>query len=171
MLLITGAALVPLTAKGTPLLIWPSAVTTTFPDVAPDGTGTTMAVGLHVLGIAATPLKVIVLLPCVAPKLLPVTVITFPIAPDVGVTAVMTGWVITVNDSPLLGCPPTVTTTKPEAAPAGTGATILLALQLVGTAKLPLNVTVLLPCVAPKLKPLIVIDVPGVADVIDRLLI
>ena len=81
----------------------------------------------------------------------------------------MAGCVITVKLTPLLDWPPTFTTTSPDAAPAGTGATMLVALQLVGTASVPLNVIVLLPCVAPKLKPLMVIDVPGVAEVGDRL--
>jgi len=34
---------------------------------------------------------------------------------------------------------------------AGTGTTMLAALQLVGAAAIPLKVTVLVPCVAPKL--------------------
>ena len=51
----------------------------------------------------------------------------------------------TVKLSPLLDCPPTVTTTFPVVAPPGTGATILVALQLVGVAVVPLNVTVLDP--------------------------
>ena len=56
--------------------------------------------------------------------------------------------------------PPTVTTTLPVVAPAGTGATMLVALQLVGVAAVPLNVTVLVPCVAPKFVPVIVTEVP-----------
>jgi hypothetical protein len=37
---------------------------------------------------------------------------------------------------------------------------MLVALQLVGVATVPLNVTVLVPCVVPKLVPAIVTDVP-----------
>jgi hypothetical protein len=55
--------------------------------------------------------------------------------------------------------------TFPVAAPAGTGATMLVALQLVGIAVTPLNFTVLVPCVAPKFAPLIVTDVPTAPDV------
>ena len=51
----------------------------------------------------------------------------------------------TVNDTPLLDTPLTVTTTLPVVAPVGTGATIEVALQLVGVATVPLKVTVLLP--------------------------
>jgi len=76
-----------------------------------------------------------------------------------------------VKPTPLLATPPTVTTTLPVVAPAGTGATILVALQLVGVAALPLNVTVLVLCELPKFAPVIVTDVPVGAEVGDRLLI
>jgi hypothetical protein len=45
----------------------------------------------------------------------------------------------TVKLTPLLATPPTVTTTLPVVAPDGTGATMLVALQLVGVAAVPLN--------------------------------
>ena len=44
-----------------------------------------------------------------------------------------------------LATPPTVTTTLPVVAPVGTGATMLVELQLVGVAAVPLNATVLVP--------------------------
>ena len=65
-----------------------------------------------------------------------------------------------MNATPLLATPPTVTTTFPVVAPAGTGATMLVALQLVGAAAIPLNLTVLDPWLAPKLVPAIVTAVP-----------
>jgi hypothetical protein len=46
---------------------------------------------------------------------------------------------------------------------------ILLALQLVGTAVIPLNLTVLVPCVAPKFVPVIVTEEPTKPDVGFRL--
>jgi len=52
---------------------------------------------------------------------------------------------VTVKLTPLLATPPTVTTTFPVVAPAGTGVTMLVALQLVGVAAVPLNLTVLVP--------------------------
>ena len=58
----------------------------------------------------------------------------------------------------------------PVVAPLGTGATIEVALQLVGVALVPLNVTVLVPCVAPKFVPVIVTDVPTTPEVGDKLL-
>jgi hypothetical protein len=51
----------------------------------------------------------------------------------------------TVNSIPLLGTPPTVTTTSPVVAPVGTDTTMLVALQLVGVAVVPLNLIVLDP--------------------------
>ena len=59
----------------------------------------------------------------------------------------------------MLATPPTVTTTFPVVAPAGTGTTMLLADQVVGAAAMPLKVTVLDPWLAPKLLPLMVTDV------------
>jgi hypothetical protein len=107
-----------------------------------------------------------VLVPCVAPKFAPLIVTEVPATPDVGFKLVMLGTgTVTVNAAPLLATPPTVTTTLPVVAPAGTGATMLVALQLVGVAVTPLNFTVLVPCVAPKLAPLIVTDVPTSPDV------
>jgi hypothetical protein len=51
----------------------------------------------------------------------------------------------TLKVTPLLATPPTVTTTGPVVAPDGTGATMLVLLQLVGVAAVPLKVTVLAP--------------------------
>ena len=45
----------------------------------------------------------------------------------------------------MLAKPPTVKTTFPVVAPLGTGAVMLVALQLVGFAATPLNVIVLVP--------------------------
>src|SRR5713226_5497095 len=149
------------TVKLTPLLATPPTVTTTFPVVAPAGTGATMLVPLQLDGVAAVPLNVTVLVPCVAPKFVPVIVTDVPTAPEVGFKLVMLGGGgVTVKLTPLLATPPTVTTTFPVVAPAGTGATMLVPLQLVGVAAVPLNVTVLVPCVAPKFVPVIVTDVP-----------
>src|SRR5258706_8818205 len=74
----------------------------------------------------------------------------------VGERLVRVGGTVTVNNAPLLASPPTVTITLPVVAPVGTGTTMLVADQLVGVAAVPLNVTVLLPCVAPKPVPAIV---------------
>lgn len=63
-----------------------------------------------------------------------------------------------------------MTITLPVAAPAGTGTTMLVALQLVGVAAIPLKVTVLLPCVGPKFAPVIVTGDPTIPDAGERLM-
>src|SRR5438105_14903548 len=92
-----------------------------------------------------------------------------PTPPEVGDRLVMLGAVETVKLAPLLATPPTVTTTLPVVAPVGTGATIEVALQLVGVAAVPLKVTVLLPSVDPTYAPLILSEVPTPPEVGDRL--
>src|SRR5712671_8220323 len=144
------------TVKATPLLASPPTVTTTLPVVAPAGTGTRMLVADQVVGVAVVPLNVTVLVPLVAPKLVPAIVTAVAAGPLVGERLVMVGGTVTVNETPLLASPPTVTTTLPVVAPAGTGTTMLVADQLVAVAAVPLNVTVLVPCVAPKAAPVIV---------------
>ena len=115
------------------------------------------------------PLNLTVLVPCVEPKPLPLIVIDELTAPEFGERLVIFG--VTVNLTPLLADPPTVTTTLPVVAALGTGAIILLELQLVGVAVTPLNVTVLVPWVDPKPLPEIVTEVPTFPEVGDRLLI
>jgi len=131
-----------------------------------------MLVALQFVGVAAVPLNFTVLVPCVAPKLAPAIVTDVPTTPDVGFRLVMLGpelAAVTVKLTPLLATPPTVTTTFPVVAPTGTGATMLVALQLVGVAVVPLNFIVLVPCVAPKFAPAIVTGVPTTPDVGLRL--
>jgi hypothetical protein len=139
-------------------------VTTTFPVVAPLGTGTAMLVALQLVGEPATPLNVTVLVPCVVPKFVPVITTDVPIGPDVGFRLVIVGvvgaGVVTVKLIPLLGTPPTFTTTFPGVAPAGTDVVMLVALQLGAGVVVPLNATVLVPCVVPKFVPVIVTAVP-----------
>jgi hypothetical protein len=70
----------------------------------------------------------------------------------------------------LLVSPATVTDTYPcGTAPLGTVATMLVSLQLVAVAVVPLKFTALVPCVAPKFVPVIVTDVPTTPDVGDKL--
>jgi hypothetical protein len=60
-----------------------------------------------------------------------------------GERLLMLGAGTTVNETPLLPTPLTVTTTFPVVAPLGTEAAMEVALQLVAVALVPLNVTVL----------------------------
>jgi hypothetical protein len=169
----TGAVVSGVTVKAMPLLAAPPTVTTTLPVVAPLGTGTTILLALQLVGTAVIPLNLTVLVPCVAPKFAPAIVTEAPTSPDVGFRLVILGATDDeiVKVTPLLATPPTVTTTLPVVAPLGTGATILVALQLVGTAVIPLNLTVLVPCVAPKFAPVIVTEAPTKPDVGFRLVI
>jgi hypothetical protein len=160
------------TVNVTPALGTPLTMTTTGPVVAPEGTGATMLFALQLVGVVEIPLNVTVLVPCADPKFVPAIVIDAPTAPDVGDKLVMLGVGRTVKLTPLLATPPTVTTTLPVVAAAGTIVTIELPLQLtMVVANVPLNVTVLVPCVEPKYDPLIETCDPTGAAVGERLLI
>jgi hypothetical protein len=117
-----------------------------------------MLVALQLVGVASVPLNETVLVPWVVPKFAPAIVTGVPTGPDIGFKLAMLGE--TVKDTELLAPPATVTKTFPVAAPVGTGATMLVAIQLVGVAAIPLKVIVLAPCVAPKLEPVMVTKVP-----------
>jgi hypothetical protein len=145
------------TVNRTPLLFTALTVTTTFPVVAPAGTVTLMMFPLQLEIAADTPLKVTV--PCVVPKFEPLTDRFAPTGPCVRLRDEIVGALaeVTLNSAPLLAIPFAVTTTFPVVAPEGTGTTMLVALQLVGVAAVPLNVTV--PADDPKLVPVIVTDV------------
>src|SRR5215475_5500989 len=82
-----------------PLLDAPPTVTTTFPVVAPDGTGTTMLVADQLVGVAVVPLKVTVLVPFVEPKFAPAIVTAVPAAPLVGERLVRPGTALLVPDA------------------------------------------------------------------------
>jgi hypothetical protein len=75
---------------------------------------------------------------------------------------------VTVKFTSLLATPPTFTTTFPVVAPAGTDVAMLVEVQLVVVAGVPLNVTV---PEDPKLLPVIVTAVPTGPEVGDRLVI
>ena len=73
-----------------------------------------MLVADHDVGVAVTPLNVTVLVPCVDPKFVPVIVTDAPTAPLVGDSDVIVGGGVTVNVTPLLATPPTVTDDVPR---------------------------------------------------------
>lgn len=147
------------TLNAAPLLTSPDAVvTTTLPDVAPEGTGTVMLDDPQPEGVAGRPLNVTE--PWLGPKFVPEIVTFMPVGPELGERLDITGLATTVNETPLLDAPPTVTTTLPLVAPLGTAATIALSLHEMALAVVPLNLTVLVPCVLPKLTPLIAIESP-----------
>lgn len=69
----------------------------------------------------------------------------------------------------MLAKPPTVTTTEPVVAPAGTVVVMVVALQAVAVALVPLKLTELLPCVEPKFVPAILMDAPTAPELGVRL--
>src|SRR5258707_4894577 len=83
--------------------------------------------------------KVTVLVPCVAPKFVPVIVTGVPTNPDTGFRLVMPGpGDDTVKFTPLLATTPTVTTAIPHVATPGTATTQLPSPHLDGISRVPL---------------------------------
>jgi hypothetical protein len=66
-------------------------VTTIGPVVTPLGTGTAIALALQLVGVAAVPLKVTVLVPWEDPRFAPLMITTVPMLPDGGERLVMLG--------------------------------------------------------------------------------
>ena len=63
-----------------------------------------MLVALQLVGVATFPLNVTVLVPCIAPKFVPVIVTEVPTVPEFGLRLVIFGFVaVTVKLTPLLG--------------------------------------------------------------------
>jgi len=99
-----------------------------------------------------------------------VIVTAVPTAPEVTDKLVILGVATTVKLTPLLFTPLALTTTLPVVAPVGTVATIEVALQLeIVVAVVVLNLTVLVPWVAPKFVPVIVTEAPTAPVVGDKL--
>ena len=94
------------TVNDFPLLPTPLNATTTLPLVAPVGTVATIDVALQLaIDVAVVLLNFTVLVPCDAPKFVPVIVTDAPTAPVVGEMLVMLGVGNTVNVEPLLSTP------------------------------------------------------------------
>ena len=102
-----------------------------------------MLVALHVVTVALVPLNTTVLVPWLAPNVVPVIVTEVPTGPDVVERLVM--WGVTVKLTPLLAAPDAFTTTFPVVAALGTVTAMLVALHVVTVAPVPLNVTVPVP--------------------------
>jgi hypothetical protein len=138
----------------------PFTVTDTGPEVTPAGTTAVRLVVVDVLTVAITPLNLTVLLAGVELKFVPVIVITAPMAALVGVKLVIVG-VGTVKLVELVPVIPfTVMDIGPVVAPNGTEVVILVVVELVTTADIPLNVTVFSEGVLLKLVPVIVTATP-----------
>ena len=94
------------------------------------------------------------------PKFAPPIVTGLPMVPELGDKLVIEGADPTVKRTPFELTPPTVTSTAPVVAPAGTGTLIDALPQVVGVATVPLKATVLLPLLVPKFSPVTVTEVP-----------
>ena len=71
--------------------------------VAPVGTVTVILVAPQFVAVAAVPLKVTALVPCVTPKFAPVMITEVPTAPELGFRLEMVGaGTVTVKVTPLL---------------------------------------------------------------------
>jgi len=159
------------TVNCTPLVVIPSSVTVTGPLVAFAGTVIVMLVSLQELTPATTLLTCTVLLPWLEPKPTPFKMIDPPISAAGGERLLIMAWITVKMTLERLGMEFTVTTTGliPDGAVVGTRATICVSLQLVmDVDNAPLKLTVLVPCVAPKLEPVIVTDVPTVPRLGNR---
>jgi hypothetical protein len=130
------------TVKLTPFDAWPDTVTTTLPVVVV-GTVHDREAAVQLEHVAVALSNITVLEPCDDPNVVPLIVTLVPTGPLVGESDVMCG--VTVNETPLLAFPPTITTTLPVAAPEGTVHVILVALQVVTEQATPLNVTFEVP--------------------------
>jgi hypothetical protein len=124
-----------------PYTVFDPTWTLTSPVEVPVPTPPRIWVSLQLRTASGVPLIAAEFVPCVPPKLDPVIVTKVPIAPDVGLSPVITSG--TVKLTPLLISPAAdVTTTGPVIAPAGTDVTILVAFQLPIDAETPAKVTV-----------------------------
>ena len=130
-----------------------------------------MLVAPQLVTVAAVPLNFTVPLPWLEPKFVPVITTVAPTAPLVIDRLVMLGAETTVKLFPLLFTPLANTTTFPVVAPLGTVTVMLVELQLVTVAAVPLNFTVPLPWLEPKFVPVITTVAPTAPVVIDRLVI
>ncbi|MGB7683306.1 MAG: hypothetical protein WBL70_16720, partial [Candidatus Acidiferrales bacterium] len=91
-----------------------------------------------------------------------------PVFPDAGDTPEIAGFAATEKLTAFETCEATVTTTLPEVALAGTVQESELAAQFEQAAAIPLNVTVLEPCEAPNVVPLMTTFEPAVPPAGDR---
>jgi len=159
------------TVKPTPLLGMLFTVITTLPLVAVAGTLATTDVLVQLVTVAATPSNVRVLVPWLAPKALPLIVTVVPVGPEAGERLLIEG--VAVKNDVLLGAPLTVTMTgdDPEPRPMGAVTAMLLLLQLLTVAAIPAKVTKLVPWLAPKFDPVMVIAVPTGPEMSDRFVI
>ncbi len=149
---------VDITIKGVALVrVVPFMVMEIGPVAAPTGTVVVNVVEVDAVTTAGVPLKVILLSAGAVLKFVPDMVTVVPSTPDAGVNPVSVGSGATVKLVPVVTVIPLVVTLiGPVVAPAGTLVTILVEVDDVTVATVPLNMTTLLPGKVLKLFPVIV---------------
>lgn len=142
--------------------VTPLTVTEIGPVDVPEGTIAVMLVAVDAVSVAATPLKNSTsLLAMVVLKFVPVITMEAPTAPLPGLKLEMVG-VGTIKFEELVPVIAlTVTDIGPDVAPNGTEVVILVVVDAVTTAAVPLNVTAFREGVALKLAPVIVTTTPN----------
>jgi len=131
------------------------------PVVAPIGTEVVMLVGVEAVTVASVPLNRTSLSPGVALKFVPLIITDAVTAPPVGLKLEMVGVGITIKLDALVTVMPvplTATETDPVVAPVGTVVVILVAVEAVTFARVPLNRTILLAGVVLKFVPVIITE-------------
>lgn len=127
------------------VIVTPLTVTEIGPVVAPTGTTTIIVVAVAELTEAVVPLNLTTFSAGALLKLEPVIVTVAPIAPLVGEKLINNGVCNTVKTEVLVTVSPfTVIEIAPVVAPAGTVVVMLVAVEAVTIASVPLNLTMLL---------------------------
>jgi hypothetical protein len=133
------------------------------PEAVFDGTGTVTVVSVDAVGVELVLLNFVWLFAGTSAKFVPVIVTEVPATPIVGENPVIVGGsgTVTVNDDALVAEPEgLVTAIVPLVAPVGTVTSMLVVVDAVIVAAVPLNVTAFCAGVALKPVPVIVTGVP-----------
>ncbi len=151
------------------VIVIPLLVTDIAPVVAPDGTDVVMLVASEAVTVATVPLNFTM---GEAPKSVPLIVTSVPGAPLSGVNELMAGVGKTTKFELLIVTPFKVKEIGPVLAPTGTEVVMVVVVEAVTTAAVPLNETTLSEGVALKLLPERIMTapsapLPGLMDVID----
>lgn len=142
-------------------IVTPLTVTEIFPEVAPAGTVVVILLAVDEVTVAIVLLNFTTLLAGFVLKLVPLIMTTAPTAPLIGLKPVMVGDGSTVKLVELVPVTPfTVTVIFPVVAPAGTVAVMLVEVDAVTMATVPLKSTLLLDVVGLKFVPVRLIEAP-----------
>jgi hypothetical protein len=146
------------------VMVTPFTVIAIGPVVAPAGTEVVIVVEVDAVTVAAVPLNVTILLEGVVLKFVPFNVTVVPILPNAGLKSVKVGVGNTVNADALVNVTPlTFTVIIPVVAPGGTVVVMVLVVDSLTTAVVPLKETILSPGLVLKFVPEIITVAPTAA--------